>query len=246
MNRDYAAQYGDWEKWHWWFRGRQRILEALLRRELSQSPTSIVSVGCGPVEGLTWLLPLVGPKGRVVGLDAEPLHVPVSNTPISYVVGRIENAPLASEDFDVVLALDILEHLDDDVAGVGEMTRLLKPGGLLLLTVPAFPSLWGVQDVVSQHRRRYTRKTLSRLFAKALLPQPRITYFNTFLFPPIATVRWGRQVIGAADNAQGDFAGSRPGLLNNFLEGVFAFERHLVGRASLPFGVSLLATLRCQ
>jgi SAM-dependent methyltransferase len=245
MNPDFAERYGYWEEWHWWFRARQRIIESLLRRELSEiASPSIISVGCGPLEGLKWLPPIAGENGRVVGLDAEPLHASTPGKSLNYVVGRIEEAPFASSTFDAVLALDVLEHLDDDVKGIGEMFRLLKPGGLLLLTVPAFPSLWGAQDIVSQHRRRYTKRTLSKTFNQADLPIPWITYFNTLLFPPIAAVRWGRKALGMANSEQGDFEGSRPGILNDILEGVFASERHIVCRTSMPFGVSLLAMLR--
>lgn len=245
MNHDFAERYGYWEEWHWWFRARQRIIESVLKRELSAvSSPSIISVGCGPPEGLRWLPPIAGKEGCVVGLDADPLHASAPHESLNYVVGKIEDAPFISGTFDVVLALDVLEHLDDDVKGISEMARLLKSDGLLLLTVPAFPSLWGAQDIVSQHRRRYTKKSLSKIFNQAYLPIPRITYFNTLLFPPIAAVRWGRKVLGAANSEQGDFEGSRPGLLNNILEGVFASERHIVQRATMPFGVSLLATFR--
>jgi 2-polyprenyl-3-methyl-5-hydroxy-6-metoxy-1,4-benzoquinol methylase len=85
--------------------------------------------------------------------------------------------------FDLVLALDVLEHLDNDAATFREVVRLVKPGGMLLVTVPALPSVWGGQDVVSEHRRRYTRSTLKRLFDAANLSGYRITYFNSLLFP---------------------------------------------------------------
>ncbi len=170
MNQDFAAQYGYWEEWHWWFRARQRIIESVLQRELSDTLSpSIISVGCGPAEGLKWLLPLAGTKGHLVGLDADPLQAPKSNMSINYTVGRVEAAPFATGAFDLVLALDILEHLDDDVSGLNEMARILKPGGLLLVTVPAFPSLWGVQDIVSHHRRRYTKRSLRTVFDAAPL-----------------------------------------------------------------------------
>ncbi|MGH7965439.1 MAG: class I SAM-dependent methyltransferase, partial [Candidatus Binatia bacterium] len=154
MRRHFAEQYGDLEQWHWWFRGRRRILEAVLRRELAgRLSLSIASVGGGPAEGLTWLAPLAGPQGCIVGLDADPLHARRLQVGLRYVVGKLEAAPFASWSFDIVLALDVLEHIDDDVASLREAARLLKPDGLLVVTVPALPSLWGSQDVVSHHRR---------------------------------------------------------------------------------------------
>jgi SAM-dependent methyltransferase len=245
VKRQFAEQYGSLEQWHWWFRGRQRILEVVLRRELTGRPSrSIVSLGCGPAEGLRWLTPLAGPNGWVVGLDADPLHARRLGLGLEYVVGKLEAAPLASGSFDVVLALDVLEHLDDDAAGLREAARLLKPGGLLLLTVPALPSLWGGQDVVSHHRRRYTKRTLCQAFAHAQLPNPCVTYFNTVLFPPVAAVRWFRYALGLAHRPGTDFDNNHPGVINEILAAMFAAERYLVGRVSMPVGVSLLATAR--
>jgi SAM-dependent methyltransferase len=247
MNRQFANQYHDLEQWHWWFRGRQRILEMALQRELKkQTSLAIASLGCGPVEGLTWLVSLAGHNGRVVGIDSDPVHVRPKDGDnlIDCVVGKVEAAPLTSEHFDVVLALDVLEHLDDDVAGLSEAVRLLKPEGLLLVTVPALPSLWGTQDTVNQHRRRYTKQTLSRVFARAQLPRPYITYFNMFLFPPVAAIRWMRRSLGCTRDSGSDFDDNRPGLVNDILAAVFALERHLIRRVPMPVGISLLATMQ--
>jgi len=246
MKQQFAEQYGSLEQWHWWFRGRQRILEVVLLRELTGRPSrSIASLGCGPAEGLGWLMRLAGPNGRVVGLDADPLHARRLGSGVEYVVGKLETAPLASGSFDVVLALDVLEHLNDDAAGLREAARLLKPGGLLLVTVPAFPSLWGGQDVISHHRRRYTKRTLCQAFAQARLPHPRVTYFNMLLFPPVAAVRWVRSALGLAHRPRSDFD-NHPGLMNEILAAMFAVERHVIHRVPMPVGVSLLATTRLR
>jgi ubiquinone/menaquinone biosynthesis C-methylase UbiE len=245
MKRQFAEQYANLESWHWWFRGRQHILETVLRDELNDKRSyAIASLGCGPAEGLLWLEKFTGPEGRVVGVDAEHLHARQKPSNIEYVIGKIETLPMADKSFDAVLALDVLEHLDDDVAGLREAARLVKPGGLLLITVPALPSLWGGQDVVSNHRRRYVKKTLYQVFKRAALPIPRVTYFNTLLFPPVAGMRWTRRVLGLKERARSDFEDSRPGQINNLLTGIFAAEQHLVTRISLPIGVSLMATLQ--
>lgn len=247
MKREFADRYGKLEQWHWWFRGRQQILEAVLSRELAgRTPLSIVSVGSGPSEGLAWLMKLAGPSGRVVGLDSDPHHARCQRPGLEYVVGKLEASPLAAGSFDVVLALDVLEHLDDDVTGLREIVRLLKAGGLLLVTVPALPSLWGGQDVVSNHRRRYTRQTLRQTFVQAQLAPQYMTYFNTILFPPIAAVRWVRRALGLAHRPRTDFDDNRPGLTNDLLEATLAVERHIVGRVTMPVGVSLLAIGRSR
>ena len=172
MEREYASAYGALERWHWWFRGRQQILEAVLRRAFTDSdPTvarQIVSVGCGPTEGLAWLVPFAGAGGTVVGLDADPsgalraARAPATEG-VRLLIGTMECPPLRPRLVGAVLALDVLEHLDDDVGGLASIAGLVAPGGFLLVTVPAFPSLWGRQDTVSHHRRRYTRRTLGKL-----------------------------------------------------------------------------------
>ena len=245
VKRQFAEQYSHLEQWHWWFRGRQRILAALLRCELAgRRSLSIASLGCGPAEGLTWLKPMAGPHGRVVGLDADPLHARRLEPSLEYVIGRCEAVPFATGSFDLVLALDVLEHLDDDAAGLREAVRLLKPDGFLLVTVPALPSLWGRQDIISQHRRRYTKRTLRQAFARAQLPHPRIRYFNSLLFLQVAAVRWVRSALGLSYRPRSDFDNNHPGLMNEILEKVFSIERHLVYRVPMPVGVSLLATVR--
>jgi SAM-dependent methyltransferase len=247
MKQQFAKEYANLEEWHWWFRGRQRILETVLGRELrARDSVSIASVGCGPAEGLQWLRPFVGPRGKVVGIDVERLHARRIKPNIEYVIGSLEAAPVATASFDAVLALDVLEHLDNDTGGLREAARMVKPGGLLLVTVPALPSLWGGQDVVSHHRRRYTKATLLETFERSGLPAPRVSYFNTLLFPPVAGLRWTRRALGKAEVARSDFDDAKPGLVNEVLASVFASERHFVPWFSLPVGVSLLATLSCK
>lgn len=245
MKQQFAKQYTNLEEWHWWFRGRQRILESVLRRKFgSKDSVSIASVGCGPAEGLQWLEKFTGLRGKIVGIDVEPMHARRIAPRIEYVIGSLETAPIADHSFDAVLALDVLEHLDNDTIGLYEAARMVKPGGLLLVTVPALPSLWGGQDIISHHRRRYTKTTLLKTFERAGLPSPRVSYFNTFLFPSVAGLRWARRALGKATLARSDFNDTRPGLMNEILASVFAAERHIVPRMALPIGVSMIATLK--
>jgi SAM-dependent methyltransferase len=242
MRKDLAQQYGNLENWHWWFRGRQSLIQSILGQELKVSDSRrILSVGCGPSEGLGWLLPFAGPHGQVVGLDIEAMHAPKHKGSIGFVVGSLDATPLATASFDLVLALDVLEHIDDDSRALAEAVRLVKPHGLLLLTVPALPSLWGGQDVVSEHRRRYTKRTLIRLFKEAGLSRYEVKYFNTFLFPLVATIRWSRRALGFGNRPRTDFEDNRPGVVNDALARVFGAESHMINRLSMPIGVSLLA-----
>jgi SAM-dependent methyltransferase len=207
---------------------------------------SVASVGAGPLSGLEWLVSLAGPEGRVVALDLEPMHARPSSPRLHYVLGNLASLPLSSRSFDVIVALDVLEHLDDDETGLREAARVLRPGGVLLVTVPALPSLWGAQDIISHHRRRYTKETLYDAFARADLPRPDVAYFNMLLFPAVAGVRWFRRIRGLPANPRSDFEISRPGMINDVLAELFALERHFVCRLPTPIGSSLFAILRSQ
>jgi SAM-dependent methyltransferase len=259
VEEQFAGRYEDFERWHWWFRGRQRILESVLERELAREraagivPRLLLTVGCGPAPGIAWLAALLGDAGRVIGLDADPSGAlrarrePSQALPsgVAFAYGRAEATPLRSGSCDAALALDVLEHMEDDAPALAEAARVVRPGGFVLVTVPAFPSLWGSQDVVSHHKRRYTAATLARTFERAGVLLSWHSYFNTALFPPVAAVRWGRRLLGAgAGAARSDFDAGRPGLVNEALVRLFAAERHLLGRVRLPFGVSLAAVAR--
>jgi SAM-dependent methyltransferase len=245
MEKDFATKYGDLDKWHWWFRGRRKILEAILNRELRNGKSAnILSVGCGPAEGLKWLVPFSGKGGRVVGLDSESMHAQPTPDNVDFVVGSLEGIAFPDQSFDLILALDVLEHLKDDLGALQKIRSLIKPGGILLVTVPALPSLWGGQDIVSHHLRRYTRRSLEALLSAGNLQNRRVTYFNSLLFPAVASVRWSRRLLGLGDRARTDFEGNQPGLVNDVLAYVFGLESGIVNLTSMPIGVSLLATCR--
>jgi SAM-dependent methyltransferase len=242
MEHDYAKQYGDFQKWHWWFRGRQRIIDAILKTKLNgKLSQAVLSVGCGPSDGLEWLFPATSPGGMVVGLDADKVHSYQKLEKLHFVTGLLGQAPLADNSFDLVLALDVLEHIEDDVAALKDALRLLRKGGLLLVTVPALPMLWGGQDVVSHHQRRYTRRSLATLFNNAGISGYEINYFNTLLFPLAASVRLASRALGI-NQADNELRYSRPGFTNNLLARIFGIESALITRTRMPIGVSLVAT----
>ena len=247
MERHFAREYRGLEQWHWWFLGRRRILETILRREMPSSlAREILSVGCGPAEGLGWLLPFAGQEGMVTGLDVDSAHGADLPHRVKFVAGTLAAVPFATASFDVVLALDVLEHMEDDLTALQEAIRMVKADGLLIITVPALPFLWGRQDIVSGHWRRYTRKSLASLLQRAGLTQCKISYFNTLLFPVVSAIRAVRRLLGTADRPRSDFADNRPGMLNNALCWLFSLERYLVFRMPMPVGISLLATCRLR
>ena len=256
MQVDFANEYENFENWHWWFRGRQRILGEVILRHwyaagVSERPRSLVSVGSGPPRGFAWLRSLVLPGGVLLGLDADPsgaLRTRASTNGVSFlaentsfVVGTLDSPPLRPRSFDVVVAFDVIEHLDDDVGALRRAADLVSPRGLMAVSVPACPSLWGDQDEVSQHRRRYTSRSLRKAFVAAGLGEPQLTYFNTLLFPAVAVVRWGRRLLHLAPRGRSDFEMGKPGHVNDALAELFGWESRLMARVPLPIGVSLAA-----
>ena len=141
------------------------------------------------------------------------------------------------------MALDLIEHLEDDIQALREMARILKPGGALIIFTPAFNFLWGLQDEVGHHYRRYTAGELKRKLRAARLRSQKLTYTNMFLFPLIGAGRVALRLIG--NNVQVTSENDlHPGWSNPLLQRIFAAERPLLRHMNLPFGVSLLCVAK--
>jgi len=233
---------------HWWFQGRRRILTRLLA-DLDLPPGArILDAGCGTGANTATLAALGRGHGQgrgrgqgtVFGVDASPVPLGLAEEGLA-VLARLERLPFARGRFDLVAALDLLEHLDDDAAGARELARVVAPGGRLLVFVPAFEQLWGLQDDVSDHRRRYTAASLRSLVIRAGLRVERLSYFNTVLFFPILAARLAMRVVRPPVATENNL--TTPAL-NRLLGAVFGAEASLLARANLPFGVSLLALAR--
>jgi SAM-dependent methyltransferase len=169
---------------------------------------------------------------------------------MAFAYGTAEAIPFADGSFDLVTAFDVLEHLDDDVRALREMARVARPGGLIAVTVPAYRWMWGRQDEVSHHRRRYTGRSLRQAITAAGLSLRRLTAFNTILFPGIAALRITRRLAGRlADGGQtpdpaglkSDFSMTKAGPFNDLLAATFSAEAAVLGMVDLPIGVSFLA-----
>ncbi len=158
-------------------------------------------------------------------------------------LGDICELPFAGGSFDLVLATDIVEHVADDVAAIAELRRVLKPGGHLLLTVPTFPLLWGHQDVVGHHQRRYKMRDLLRKLRGGGLEPERHFYFNYLLFLPILITRQLMRVLGVRLASEAEM---NPGWMNRALLPLFLFDVKTAAWLRPPVGVSglVIATPR--
>lgn len=239
MDRAVFDRMAEHDQQHWWYTARRRILAAVIAREIPLPPRPrILEVGCGTGHNFDML--------RAFGeLDALEIDDPARAIATVRLGRPVGTAPLPELDgiddasYDLVALLDVLEHVEDDLGALRGIARKLKPGGRILLTVPANPWMWSAHDTVHHHFRRYTKASLHTVATQAGLRVQTISFFNSLLFPLAAAMRIAGKATGktTSDDAM-------PGpMLNGLFNGVFGLERHLVGRVPLPVGVSLLAVL---
>lgn len=230
------------ERSHWWSVGMRGIFEMLLSRALPAAENRrLLDVGCGT--GIT--MEAFAHHGAIVGLDRAWPALAYTRTrtqDCALVQGDAVSLPLRDTCLDVVLALDVIEHLDDDAAGLVEIRRVLKPGGILLLNVPAFMSLWSGKDAANHHRRRYRRAPLRRLVESAGFRVERITCSNAALFPAIWAARQTQRLAGRAWNPDAEY--HPPAWVNVALTVVMRVERGVLTTVDLPVGTSVTCLAR--
>lgn len=226
---------------HWWFAARRVIAEDIIRRLNLPPDARILEAGCGTGGNLAML----SRYGRVdaMELDDEARRMANAKGIAPVVSGELPNRiPYQPEQFDLIALLDVLEHVEDDRNTLKALGSLLKPGGVLLISVPAYPFLWSAHDDVHHHKRRYLLGELKSKLGNAGLEVMYASYFNTLLFPLIFGARQlGRLRRNKRDG--GDLKMPHP-LANRLLFTLFSSERFVLGRWSLPFGVSALAVAR--
>src|SRR3989449_2772319 len=184
MDPAYVATHVEEDRRHWWFRGRLAVLLAILRRVLPPGHARLLELGCGTGTVLAALAEF----GEAGGMEPHPdLAAVARSAGLDVRPGRLPNDLVVPPGWaDAVLLLDVIEHLDDDVAALETARRALRPGGLLVITVPAYRWLWSGHDVALGHRRRYTARGLARLVERAGFHVVHASYFNTLLFPAVA------------------------------------------------------------
>jgi SAM-dependent methyltransferase len=248
LERSYYQEYFFFEQDNWWFVSRRRIFLALLRRCLpaGKRDLRILDAGCGTGINLEYLTEF----GQVLGVDLSDDAIEFCRKRGNDRVRKMDLRSLAFEadEFDLVTLLDVVEHIDDDEAAIREAVRVARPGGLILVTVPAFPALWSDHDEVNHHRRRYRASALRQLVVSNGCEIVKFTYMNAFLFPIAYVVRtWQKLRRGIsgppAHPPRTDFVDYHP-VVNGLLTAVFTAETPLVTTSGLPFGLSLLCLAR--
>lgn len=237
MERVVYDQMAQLDQLHWWYRARREVLAALIRRAATPPPGArILEIGCGTGHNLQML-------GRFGDVDALEVDETARGMAEERLGRAVLSAPLPElsgvpeRSYDLIGAFDVIEHIAADAAAVAAIAGRLKPGGKLVVSVPAHQWMWSAHDVVNHHVRRYSRKQLKRLIEGSPLKLEAIGYFNSLLFPVAVAERLASRLRGKEDS---DLS-LPPRPLNTVLERTFAAERHLIARVPLPPGLSLFA-----
>lgn len=227
---------------HWWFYGRRKIIEGFVERichEIGKRKSRILDVGCGTGANLQMLSQYGVAEG--VDVSSEALDFCRARGLAKVKQGAAETLPYEDASFDLVTGLDVVEHLDDDVAGLAEMRRVLRARGRALIFVPAFMFLWGVQDDISHHRRRYTLRELKQKISAAGLSVERATYANITFFLPILIGRLLMRLTRVRPSSENNI---NIGALNGLLGRILGAEGWWLQRMKFPFGVSIVCVAR--
>jgi SAM-dependent methyltransferase len=238
MNREVFDRMAEVDAHHWWFVARRRIITQFLQTRLAQidGPLRILEIGCGTGSNL----PMLQMFGHVEAIepDRQARQIALDRFDVAIAEGMLPDGLNVDDSaYDLIVMLDVLEHIEDDAAALAQVKRKLKPGGRLLLTVPAMPWLWSSHDDAHHHFRRYTAKGLIQALTTARYTIHHHSHFNTLLFPLICAARFAGWITGRKG---GDDA--MPGAVANaLLRSIFATERVWVSRLSVKVGVSMLA-----
>ena len=247
MDSAYYKEYYDLERQHWWFRVRAKIIAERLEAQLDgRRDLRILNIGAATGRS-TELLSAYG-KVTSIEYDADCCAYTNERLGLNILNASILELPFEKEEFDLVCAFDVIEHVEEDGQAVAEMKRVCKRDGILYITVPAFMSLWSHHDVVNQHFRRYTMSQIKQLFNSSREKIVCKTYFNFFLYFPILAFRllsrlipdrWIRKEAGSDFTVVG-----QDNWINRLFYLIFDLERKLLKWIKFPIGVSILFMMK--
>lgn len=247
MNDRLLDIFNDVEEKHWWFVGRRCLLKLIVEKYFNQKKNlRILDVGCGSGGNFEFL----SNYGEVHGVDNSLLAIKYAKNKAykSLSKAEAERLPFPKQKFDLVLLLDVVEHIKDDKKALSEAKRVLKSDGAIIITAPAMPFIWSKHDQMQGHYRRYTKKMFRSLSQDTALKLVYIKYFNFFLALPISIIRILSRLnlfnkLGEYDSRI-NFSVVNLNIVNNFLASLFKKEISFLEKLNYPLGISLVAVLK--
>jgi len=234
------------ERTYWWFKGKQFLIDLFLKMYLGDSRDNrLLDIGSGT--GI--ILKLLEKYGFGFGVELSEVGIKfLKKRNLNLIVRSDANQPIPfrNDIFSAITCLDVLEHLENDFGLLKEMVRICKPGGFIVITVPAMPFLWSTHDEALNHKRRYTRKHLLNQIVSLDCTVSKASYFNSSLFLPIILVRKIRSFFSEGKKAESDFFMALPEWLNRSLYLWYLTELNCLRFANIPFGISILLILEKQ
>lgn len=246
MERVAYERFAQLENTHFWFKSRRAIFFDVLDRELAgQKDLQVLEIGCGAGG-------MLGPLqryGRVHGMDidVEYLRYCRERGFDDVLAGSGHDLPFGDAQFDLIALFDCLEHIPDEGRALDEIRRILKPGGRVFFSVPAYQWLWSNNDDIAHHQRRYTRTRLRRALQKAGFEVVRASYFNALLLPiivPSVLLQKLRGRLGLLPEGYNNTSVPVPAPFNWLFTRLMSSERFAIRAFDLPVGHSLLAVAR--
>jgi SAM-dependent methyltransferase len=241
MNIEMYRIFFNIQKKHWWFVTRKKIVLDTIDRHLNKNASiKVLDIGCG--SGL--MLNALEEIGQTFGMDMSDEAISFSKEIFS---GKVEKGflpdqvPYEENFFHLIIALDVIEHIEQDVESLKAIRSRLVSNGKAVITVPAYMFLWSKFDELNEHKRRYTLTELNAKLEQAGFTVEKISYYNTLLFPVVFVVRMLNNIM-KRDGASDIDMPSLP--INYILEKIFGIEKYLLRLVNLPVGVSILAVVR--
>ncbi|HXK37074.1 MAG TPA: class I SAM-dependent methyltransferase [Candidatus Paceibacterota bacterium] len=230
-------QYASLGRNYWWLGSKYDVIIDLVRRNLHRigsSELSLLDVGCGPGNIVDLLLPF----GRTYGIDPSPdaVRIAAGRGFTELRVADVEHIPYPDAMFDIVTAIDIVEHVEDDLGALREIRRVLKPGGILFFSVPAYQFLWGDNDDLFGHKRRYTRSEIRTKLKQSGFMCQQVSYLQPLFVLPLFLLRKIKKALGKRTH---DFV-RPPHVVNSMLYQLLAAEKYVLRLGDIPFGATIV------
>ncbi len=245
-----ARIYKEWdelERWHWWFIGRKRIFESVINEVFhGESPRFICDIGCGAGA----MMPVLSKHGNVWGIESSSIAIEtcLRRGLRNVILAESEELPFRNSSLDALALFDVIEHIDDDDKVLRECQRVCRKNATIIVSVPAYQFLMSPNDIVADHKRRYSRRVLVAKLRRSGFRTTKATYYNTFLFPLICAFIMTRKAFWRLSGAtvtkevKGNISYKVPEAINALLLAILTLESKMIRKLSFPFGHSLVCT----